>query len=112
MNQMITRVEKDLSKNENERGWIEKHLRSLDSQVEDLGRQIDNYREEIARSEKRIEDLEREIRESDQRLLEFNEQSESLIREIENLTAQRAAIEKAVYERAHKRPSRLRRAAR
>lgn len=99
VNQMITRVEKDLSKNENERGWIEKHLRSLDSQVEDLGRQIDNYREEIARSEKRIEDLEREIRESDQRLLEFNEQSESLIREIENLTAQRAAIEKAVYER-------------
>ncbi|HQL82911.1 MAG TPA: AAA family ATPase, partial [Spirochaetota bacterium] len=99
VNQMITRVEKDLSRNETERDWIEKHLQSLGAQITDFRKQIEGYREEIARTEKKIEELDREIREWDQRLIEFNEKSEALMKEITGLTEKRAGIENAIHDR-------------
>ncbi|OHD65503.1 MAG: hypothetical protein A2176_14015 [Spirochaetes bacterium RBG_13_51_14] len=99
VNQMITRVEKDLSRNENERDWIDKHLHSLDGQIIDILKQIENYGEEAARSEKKIRELSDEIREWDQRLVEFNERSESLLSEIADLTEKRSEIEKRIHER-------------
>lgn len=99
VNQMITRVEKDLSRNENERDWIEKHLQSLDSQIVDFKKQIDNYGEEILRADKKINELAGEIREWDQRLVEFNERSESLLAEIAALTEKRLEIENMIHDR-------------
>ncbi len=99
VNQMITRVEKDLSRNENERDWIEKHIQSLGTQIIDFKKQIDNYREEIVRAEKKIRELSEEIREWDQRLVEFNERSESLLKEIADLTAKRLEIENKIHDR-------------
>jgi chromosome segregation protein len=99
VNQMITRVEKDLSRNENERDWIEKHIQSLGSQIVDFKKQIDNYREEILRADKKIKELSEEIKEWDQRLVEFNERSESLLKEIADLTAKREEIETKIHDR-------------
>ncbi len=99
VNQMIMRVEKDLSRNENERDWIEKHIASLEAQILDFNKQIENYREEIARSEKKIAELTAEIEEWDRRLVEFNERSESLVGQIAELTGKRSDIEGAIHER-------------
>ncbi|HPC42905.1 MAG TPA: AAA family ATPase [Spirochaetota bacterium] len=99
VNQMITRVEKDLSRNENERDWIEKHIQSLGSQIIDFKKQIENYREEILRADKKIKELSEEIKEWDQRLVEFNERSESLLKEIADLTAKREEIENKIHDR-------------
>ncbi|MBN2077932.1 MAG: AAA family ATPase [Spirochaetes bacterium] len=99
VNQMIMRVEKDLSRNENERDWIEKHLASLEAQILDFNKQIENYREEIARSEKKAAELTAEIEEWDRRLIEFNERSESLVSQIAELTGRRTDIEGAIHER-------------
>ena len=99
VNQMITRVEKDLSRNENERDWIEKHLRSLENQIVDFKKQIQNYHEEAARADKKMLELTEEIREWDQRLIEFNERSEGLLGEIAGLTDRRQEIEKAIHDR-------------
>ena len=99
VNQMITRVEKDLSRNENERDWIEKHIQSLGAQIVDFRKQIENYREEIVRADKKIEELSDEIQEWDQRLVEFNERSESLLKEIAELTEKRTGIENKIHER-------------
>ncbi|MCP4136571.1 MAG: AAA family ATPase [bacterium] len=99
VNSMITRVEKDLSRNENERDWIEKHLQSLARQIEDVQKQIDNYREDISRSETIIAGLKKEISEWEARLIEFNERSESLVKNINDLTEKRSDLEKKVHDR-------------
>jgi chromosome segregation protein len=99
VNQMITRIEKDLSRNENERAWIEKHIQSLGSQIIDFHKQIDNFKEEIVRAENKIRSLSEEIREWDQRLVEFNERSESLVKEIAELTDRREGIESTIHDR-------------
>lgn len=99
VNQMITRIEKDLSRNENERAWIEKHIQSLGSQIVDFHKQIDNFKEEIERADKKIRTLSEEIHEWDQRLVEFNERSESLLKEISELTDRRQGIESTIHDR-------------
>jgi chromosome segregation protein len=99
VNQMITRIEKDLSRNENERAWIEKHVQSLGAQIVDFHKQIDNFREEIERADNKIRALSEEIREWDQRLVEFNERSESLLKEISELTEKRQGIESTIHDR-------------
>ena len=99
VSQMITRIEKDLSRNENERDWIEKHIQSLGNQIIDFHKQIDNFREEIVRADNKIRSLSDEIREWDQRLVEFNERSESLVKEISELTDRRVGIENTIHDR-------------
>ncbi len=99
VNQMITRIEKDLSRNETERDWNEKNLQSLGAQIVDFRKQLEHYGEEIVRAEKKIEDLTAEIRECDQRLIEFNERSESLVKEIAALTEKRVGIENKIHDR-------------
>ncbi|TFH41765.1 MAG: hypothetical protein E4G96_04855 [Chrysiogenales bacterium] len=99
VNQMITRVEKDLSRNENERDWIEKHITSPDNQILDFNKQIENYREEITRSDRKIVELTGEIEEWDRRLIEFNDRSESLVKQIAEMTGKRSDIEEAIHER-------------
>jgi len=99
VNQMITRIEKDLSRNENERDWIEKHIQSLGNQIIDFHKQIENFREEIVRAENKMRSLSEEIREWDQRLIEFNERSESLVKEIAELTDKRVGIENTIHDR-------------
>ncbi|OHD71066.1 MAG: hypothetical protein A2W19_08635 [Spirochaetes bacterium RBG_16_49_21] len=99
VNQMITRIEKDLSRNENEHDWIEKHVLSLENQILDLEKQIEHYREEVLRADKKIEELSAEIGEWDRRLTEFNERSSSLLKSIADLTEKRQEIEKSIHER-------------
>ena len=99
VNTMVTRVEKDLARNENERDWIEKHVASLDRQIEDIKRQIGNHGEELVRSDQIVENLKNEIREWEERLTEFNERSESLVRNISELTDRRSSIEKKIQQR-------------
>jgi len=96
---MITRIEKDLSRNENEHDWIEKHVLSLENQILDLEKQIEHYREEVLRADKKIEELSAEIGEWDRRLTEFNERSSSLLKSIADLTEKRQEIEKSIHER-------------
>ncbi|HDP80402.1 MAG TPA: hypothetical protein ENN21_06120 [Spirochaetes bacterium] len=96
---MITKIEKDLSKNENEREWIEKHLKSLGHQIKDVERQIFQYREDLARSEKTIEGLLKEIEEWEAKLVDFNEKTEGLKRDIADTTEKRSEIETKITRR-------------
>ena len=99
VNQMITRIEKDLSRNENEHDWIEKHILSLDTQIADLKKQIENYGEESVRADKKIQELTAELQEWDRRLIEFNERGQSLLKSISELTEKRQDIENKMHER-------------
>jgi chromosome segregation protein len=99
VNQMITRIEKDLSRNENEHDWIEKHIHSLDTQIADLKKQIENYGEETVRADKKIQELNAELQEWDRRLIEFNERGQSLMKSISELAEKRRDIENKIHER-------------
>ncbi len=99
VNEMITRIEKDLSRNENEKDWIEKHVKSLIHQIGDIEKQIENYSEDLQRSEKVIDSLSKEIKEWDERLIEFNERSEGLKKNITELTDKRTEIDRRISER-------------
>jgi chromosome segregation protein len=96
---MITRVEKDLSKNDTEKSWIEKHLVSLDHQIADLEKQIESLRAEMERSERAVTELQGEIKEWESRLIEFNERSSSLVTKIDECTVQRNDIDKKIVSR-------------
>ncbi len=99
INAMINRIEKDLSRNENERDWIEKHIVSLSNQIRDFEKQIENYNSDIKRSRGVIERLEGEIREWDNKLVEFNKRSESLLKNISELVEKRNRIEQDIAAR-------------
>jgi len=99
INEMVTLIEKELSKNETEGEWIEKHLYSLNGQIGDIKKQIDNYLEDTERSDKIILGLKKEIEGWEERLLEFNERSESLFDTINQLKEKREELEKKVDER-------------
>jgi chromosome segregation protein len=99
VNQMITRIEKDLSRNENEHDWIKKHALSLENQIADLKKQIENYGEETRRTDKKIRELAAEIKEWEHRLIEFSEKSEGLLKDISELTEKRQGIEDKIHER-------------
>lgn len=99
INAMIMRIEKDLSKNENERAWIEKNLQSLAHQMKDIERQIENHREDQERSAKIIENLQKEIKEWEERLIEFNDRSEALKKNIAEFAAKRDEVEKRMAGR-------------
>jgi chromosome segregation protein len=93
INSMITRIERDIAKYENDSNWIEKQIVSLTHQIDDIKKQIDNHNEDIVRTDKIIEDLQREIRESEDKLIQFNEKSEALKKSINELVARRSEIE-------------------
>jgi len=99
VNEMITRIEKDLSRNDNEKEWIEKHVQSLDRQIADLVRNIENVQNDIRRSEEKAEALQNEIKEWEDRLVEFNERTEALKKRIEESTARRSEIEQKMLSR-------------
>ncbi|MCL1833353.1 MAG: hypothetical protein FWG49_02520, partial [Leptospirales bacterium] len=99
INSMITRIEKDIAKYENDCDWIEKQLSSLIYQIDDIKKQIDNFNEEIAKTDKAIDELNREIKESEDRLIQFNEKSEALNLSIAELVAKRSEIENNMVKR-------------
>jgi len=99
INAMITRIERDIAKYENDSNWIEKQIVSLTHQIDDIRKQIDNYNEDIVRTDKIIEDLQREIRESEDKLIQFNEKSEALKKNINELVARRSEIENNIAQR-------------
>ncbi len=99
INSLITRIERDLAKYENDSNWIEKQMSSLNLQLDDVKKQIDNFNEDLARTEKAIVELEREIRESQDKLIQFSEKSESLRKEVEELTKKRSEIEENIVLR-------------
>jgi len=99
VNEMITRIEKDLSRNDNEKSWVEKHLQSLERQIADLAKQIEGITQEILRADKSIESHQNEIREWDNRLVEFNERSRSLVDKIDELSVHKTDIDKKITSR-------------
>lgn len=99
VNAMITRIERDIAKYENDSNWIEKQVVSLTHQIDDVKKQIDNFNEDIIRTDKIIEDLQREIRESEDKLIQFNEKSEALKKNINELVARRSEIESNIAQR-------------
>ncbi|MCL1865563.1 MAG: AAA family ATPase [Spirochaetes bacterium] len=99
INSMITRIEKDIAKYENDCDWIEKQLSSLIYQIDDIKKQIDNFNEEIVVTDKVIDEINREIKESEDRLIQFNEKSEALKASIAELVAKRGEIESNIINR-------------
>ncbi|PKL37721.1 MAG: hypothetical protein CVV44_15375 [Spirochaetae bacterium HGW-Spirochaetae-1] len=99
INGMITRIEKDLSKFENDIAWIEKHLQSLGYQIKDMDMQIENHREDMQRSEKIMKNLKNEIQEWENRLIEFNEKSNALMKNITEFTSRRQELEQKIHDR-------------
>ena len=99
VNEMIRRLEKDLSRNENEKNWIERHMQSLDVQIGDIEKQIDSHHEEMDRSDFIRQNLQSEIEEWENTLLEFNEKSEYLRKDISALTEKRSTIERRIVNR-------------
>ncbi len=99
VNGMITKVEKDLSRNENEKDWIEKHIQSLEHQIRDVDKQIESYGEDLNRSDRAIENFSKEIQEWEARLIEFNERSQSLMQNIRETTEKRTEIDRRIVER-------------
>ncbi len=97
--EMIRRLEKDLSRNENEKNWIERHIQSLDLQIHDIEKQIDSYHEEIARSDAVRKNLQDEIGEWENTLMEFGEKSEYLKKDIAVLSEKRRDIERRLIDR-------------
>jgi chromosome segregation protein len=99
INSMITRIERDVAKHENDCDWIEKHLSFLIHQIDDIIKQIDNLNEETAAADKVIDELNREIKESEDSLIQFNEESEALRLSIVGLVDKRSEIEKKIITR-------------
>ncbi|MCL2155662.1 MAG: AAA family ATPase [Leptospirales bacterium] len=99
INSMITRIERDIAKNENDCDWIEKQLSSLIYQIDDIKKQIDNFNEETTATDKLIDELKQEIKESEDRLIQFNEKSEALKSSIAELVAKRSEIESNIINR-------------
>ncbi|MDA3900689.1 MAG: AAA family ATPase [Spirochaetes bacterium] len=99
VNEMITRIEKDLSRNDNERAWIEKHIQGLDRQIEDIEKHIKNVHAEIKRFEDKTGELQNEIKDWDEKLVEFNERSISLKSRIEENSRKREDIDKKIVNR-------------
>lgn len=99
VNEMITRIEKDLSRNDNEKEWIEKHVQSLDRQIADIVRNIDNVQNDIRRSEEKVLALQNEIKDWETRLVEFNERTENLRKRIDESISRRNEIEKKMLSR-------------
>ncbi|HOW82473.1 MAG TPA: AAA family ATPase, partial [Spirochaetota bacterium] len=99
INEMITRVEKDLSRNENESNWIEKHIQSLFVQIKDVEKQIENHIEDTRRSEEIIGNLSKEIEEWEHKLVEFSEKSQSLMKSISEFTEKRREIDECIVSR-------------
>ncbi len=99
INAMITRIERDLARYENDSNWIEKNLTSLTHQIDDVKKQIENFNEEISRTDKAIDELTKEIKESEDRLIQFNEKSEALKSSISELVSRRSEIENNIIKR-------------
>ncbi len=99
VNSMITRIERDIAKFENDSNWIEKQLASLVHQIDDIKKQIENYNEDLIRTGRAVEDLKREIKESEDKLIQFSEKSESLKQNIHELSSRRGELEKNIVLR-------------
>jgi len=99
VNSMITRIERDIAKFENDSNWIEKQLASLVHQIDDIKKQIENYNEDLLRTGRAVEDLKREIKESEDKLIQFSEKSESLKQNIHELSSRRGELEKNIVLR-------------
>ncbi|MFW6366645.1 MAG: chromosome segregation SMC family protein, partial [Spirochaetota bacterium] len=99
VNEMITRIEKDLSRNDNEKNWIVKHIQGLDRQIEDIEKQIKNVHAEITHLENQTTALQNEITEWENRLVEFHERTQNLKSRIDENAQKREEIEKKMSSR-------------
>ena len=91
--EMMTRVEKDLSRNETEKAWIEKHVDNLTRQMADVETQLENYREDARRCDNIIEVCAKEITDWENSLVSFSEKSETLGKSIRELAERRTGID-------------------
>jgi chromosome segregation protein len=99
INTLLTRIERDLARYENDSDWIEKQVVSLTHQIDDVKKQIENFNEETLRTDRTVEELEKEIRESEDRLIQFNEKSEALKAGISELVSKRSEIDSNILKR-------------
>jgi chromosome segregation protein len=95
----ISRAEINLSTFETDRDWIERSLNSLEYQIKDLMKQIENHRVDIGRSDSIIQNLKKEIENWERELIDFNEKSKVLVDDIRELTEKREEIEKRIVDR-------------
>ncbi len=91
--EMMTRVEKDLSRNETEKAWIEKHVDNLARQMADVEKQLENYREDSRRCDNIIEVCAKEISDWENSLVSFSEKTETLGKSIRELAERRTGID-------------------
>ena len=98
-NSAISRIEKDITKYESGLAYEEKHLNTLNFQIQDAQRQIDNHNENNERTERSILALQTEIEENSKRLIDFNERSESLLKEQADLNKKRNEITQKIHDR-------------
>ncbi|MGQ9843714.1 MAG: hypothetical protein ACUVRK_09120 [Spirochaetota bacterium] len=96
---MIPRVEKYLSKNENEKVCIDKHIQTIDRQIADNMKQKAHLKNEIQKLNNNVLELSKEIEQWQNSLVEFNEKSNELKQQIHELIAKRDEIEKRIVGR-------------
>ena len=100
INSDISNIEKNISRDQNDKIWIEKHLQSLNTQIVELDNQIKDYKDEKLRSFGIIKNFENEIREWEALLLDYDDKSRSLQKEVLKLTEQRGEIGKRMLQRS------------
>ncbi len=98
-NRSLSRAEINISTFETDRDWIERSLDSLDYQIKDLKKQIENHRGDIKRSDAIIINLQKEIENWEKDLIEFNEKSRVLVDDIRKLADKREETDKRIVER-------------
>lgn len=99
VNSMITRIERDIAKYENDSNWIGKQLTSLGHQIDDIKKQIENFNEDLLRTGKAVDELKKEIKEAEDKLIQFSEKSEFLKQSIGELSSRRGELEKNIVLR-------------
>jgi chromosome segregation protein len=98
-NRDISRAEINLSTFETDKDWIERSLDSLDYQIKDIIKQIENHKVDISRSDSIIINLKKEIENWEKELVDFNEKSSVLVDDIREFTEKREKIENRIIER-------------
>ncbi len=99
VNDMISRIEKDLSKYEIDIEWMTRKLQDLNVQMKDADMQLEGQNEDIARIDRNIRQLLSEIDEWNKRLVEYSEKSTAFLKEQKELSESQEDIIKKIRDR-------------
>lgn len=99
VNDMLSRIEKDISKRESDGEWMDKNLANLAAQLKDVDMQTENHREDIKRTGKNIRELETEIEEGKGMLAEYDEKSSAALKDKEDLEQKQKTILEGISKR-------------